>query len=378
MMQTSLFSFTNFRSQETRKKTVQETRKKTVRINSMPCFKEAGKKLADVIPGLSAFTFDPSLGTVFITSGTGLIGYRVALSLLEAGHTSVRVGVWYGDRQIGDDKSLAENVAEVLTEKGAEVVAYDWSDEASFKTALHGVKTVFCTIPHMENWNVVFPSFLHCCKDAKIEHFVKISFFGAGRVDSPYRQNVPFVKFHGTCDDILEQAVTDSRISYTILGASHLMATPLLHQGRLLREEHKFITASYGMGVNYISPNDVSDAAMVVLLNMKPHKNKTYNLSGPYPITDRAVAKLLSEFYDTKIEHVPLGFHDYEKDVKERGLPEWLVRDSAALEKMKASGIDELASSYTTDLEELIGRKPETFREYITKKSAMRPGLAFP
>jgi hypothetical protein len=73
-----------------------------------------------------------------------------------------------------------------------------------------------------------------------------------------------------------------------------------------------------------------------------------------------------------------MGYHDYEEDVKKRGLPEWLVKDSAALEKMKATGIDELPSSFTKDLEKLIGRKPETFREYITNKSAMRPGLKFP
>jgi nucleoside-diphosphate-sugar epimerase len=344
----------------------------------MTFIKEAGKKLADVIPGLNAITFDPSLGTIFVTSGTGLIGYRVALSLLEAGHKSVRVGVWYGDRQIGDDETLAEKVTKKLQEKGAEVVAFDWSDDKSHAAALAGVKTVFATIPHMNGWSDVFPSFLRTCKNQKVEHFVKVSFFKAGDITNPYRKNVPFVKFHGTCDDVLEQVVFDSRMSFTILCASHLMATPLLHQGSLLRDEHKFVTASYGMGVNYISPNDVASAAMVVLLNRKEHKNKIYNLSGPYPITDRAVCKLLSEFYDTPIEHIPLGYHDYEKDVKKRGLPDWLVKDSAALEKMKASGIDELPSSFTKDLEKLIGRKPETFREYITNKSAMRPGLSFP
>jgi uncharacterized protein YbjT (DUF2867 family) len=344
----------------------------------MTFIKGAGKALADVVPGLGNIVFDPSLGTVFVTSGTGLVGYRVALSLLEAGHKSVRVGIWYGDRQIGDDDSLAEKVANVLREKGAEVCAFDWGDASSFSSALQGVKTVFCTIPHMKGWDEVFPAFLHTCKDHKVEHFVKVSFFKAGDVNNPYRKNVPFVKFHGTCDDILEEAKTDSRISYTILAASHLMATPLLHQGSLLRDEHKFITASYGMGVNYISPNDVADAAMIVLLDRAKHKNKTYNLSGPYPITDRAVAKLLSEFYGKPIEHISLGYHDYEKNVKERGLPDWLVKDSAALEKMKASGIDELSTSYTTDLEKLLGRKPETFREYLTNKSAMRPGLTFP
>jgi nucleoside-diphosphate-sugar epimerase len=137
------------------------------------------------------------------------------------------------------------------------------------------------------------------------------------------------------------------------------MSTPLLHQGKILKEEHKFITASYGMGVNYVSPNDVADASVVVLLNQKPHRNKVYNLTGEKPIHDSDVVKVLDEFCPggEPIQHVEMGFHAYATDVKNRGLPDWQVPDSAAFERMKASGIDEDPKSYTTDLEELIGKK---------------------
>ena len=145
-----------------------------------------------------------------------------------------------------------------------------------YSAALKGVKTVFCTIPHINNWSEAFPAFLSKAKEKKVEHFVKISFLrqtdsykGMGDIAQMYRHNVPFVAFHQTCDDILEQAKYDSRISYTILATSHLMTTPLLHQGEQLIKDSTFTTASYGMGVNYVSPNDVADAAVVVLLNPK-------------------------------------------------------------------------------------------------------------
>lgn len=107
----------------------------------------------------------------------------------------------------------------------------------------------------MENWQEVFPAFLAEAKRAKVEHFVKISFFQSDKANAAY-QHVPFVKFHSTCDDILKLAKSDSRISYTILHTTHLMSTPLIHQGPAMRTEKKFVTASYGMGVNYVSPND--------------------------------------------------------------------------------------------------------------------------
>lgn len=347
--------------------------------SNMPFFKNTGKALADVIPGLGKFTFDPTLGTIFVTSGTGVIGFRVAAQLLEAGHKDVRVGIWRGDRQMGPTSDFADECAKELEEKGATVVDFDWNNPADYQTALDQVKTVFCTIPHMKNWQTVFPAFLQAAKDHKIEHFVKISFLRKGDVAERYRSHVPFVQFHGTCDDILEKAKSDSRISYTILCTSHLMSTPLLHQGSQLKEEKKFVTASYGMGVNYVSPNDVADAATAVLLNLKPHRNQVYNLSGPGPIKDSDVAKLLKEYYKEPIEHVQLGYHEYKADVQQRGLPKWFVQDSAEFERMKASGIDEERASYSDSLQALIGRKPETFQHYLLDDNRrMRPGKTFP
>jgi uncharacterized protein YbjT (DUF2867 family) len=342
------------------------------------------KNLADVIPGLGKFVYDSSLGTVLVTSGTGLIGYRVAVRLMEAGHTDVRVGVWQGDRQGATDDYVSK-ICQKLQGMGAQIVDFDWSDDRCFAEAVKGVKTVFCTMPHIPNWAETFPAFVRCCKEIKVEHFVKVSFLrsshnfkGVADIARQYRENVPFVSFHGTCDDLLEQAKNNSRMSHTILCSSHLMATPLLLQGKMLREQHKYITASYGMGVNYVSPNDVADAAVVVLLNMKPHRNKVYNITGPRPIRDSDVVKMLSQHYGQEIEHIQLGYHEYKSDVKGRGLPEWQLRDAAAWEKMKASGIDENPLGYTKDFETITGRKPEDFMAYLNDKTTMRPGLTFP
>mmetsp|Transcript_281 Transcript_281/g.686 ORF Transcript_281/g.686 Transcript_281/m.686 type:complete len:142 (-) Transcript_281:1361-1786(-) len=57
----------------------------------MSFLKKTGKAMADVIPGLGKLTFDDDLGKIFVTSGTGVVGYRVAMSLLEQGQKDVRV-----------------------------------------------------------------------------------------------------------------------------------------------------------------------------------------------------------------------------------------------------------------------------------------------
>lgn len=155
------------------------------------------------------------------------------------------------------------------------------------------------------------------------------------------------------------------------------MTTPLLTQGDYLNTEHKYVTASYGMGVDYVSPNDVADAAMVVLLNLKDHRNKVYNLTNVEPTTDRQVAAALSKAYGTKIQHIELGYHDYVEHLKTRKIPAWLAKDAAAFEKMKASGIDEDPHNYYSDMVKLVGRKPESFSAYLKNKASQRPGRKF-
>ena len=156
------------------------------------------------------------------------------------------------------------------------------------------------------------------------------------------------------------------------------MSAPLIFQGDLLRKEHKFVSASYGMGVNYVSPNDVADAAVVVLLNQKPYRNKVFNLTGPGPTKDSEIVAALSKRYGQEIEHIQLGYHDYKASVEQRGLPHFMARDAAAFERMKAMGVDENLDSYTDDLKKIIGKEPETIEDYLEHVSAMRPGMTFP
>lgn len=111
-----------------------------------------------------------------VTSGTGVIGYRVAMSLLEAGHKDVRVGVWKGDRSLDIDKNFGDQCADQLAAKGAEIIEFDWNDKSQYAAALKGVKTVFCSLPHIKGWADAFPAFLAECKNKKVEHFVKVSF----------------------------------------------------------------------------------------------------------------------------------------------------------------------------------------------------------
>jgi uncharacterized protein YbjT (DUF2867 family) len=155
-------------------------------------------------------------GRIFITGANGVLGFRVAQRLLNCGHPLTRIGYRHAD-DLGD-------FANQLSTKGAEVVHFDWKDEATYSSALDGVKIVFCVTPYIENWAKTFPVFLRACEKAGVEYFVKVSFYHARNENDLYHQKVNFVKLHAACDSLLSR----SSIPYTILSASHLMSNSLV------------------------------------------------------------------------------------------------------------------------------------------------------
>lgn len=278
------------------------------------------------------------------------------------------------------------------------------------------MKTVFVTIPSgNKNWDKHFPAFLTACHDAKIKRIVKLSFFHAmqsraedpkhyfGDPDYKYSHDdfhkVPLVHRHALCDGDLILKGLDCTVSQTnrhstfhnifcsvssknhsficayitcchcfifscimhqILFASHLMSNVLAYQGKTLDQENKFYGASKGKGVNYVSPNDVAEIAYRAILHPKAYKREGISLLGPSPINDSDVAKLLTSCLGTKItyEEKPLDYFD---------------EDSAGLESIKASGLEEDEKFPKGDFKRIVGREPESFEAYLAAKDCMSP-----
>jgi hypothetical protein len=90
---------------------------------------------------------------------------------------------------------------------------------------------------------------------------------------------------------------------------------------------------------------EVADASVIAILNNKQHRNKVYNLTGAETITDAAVSKWLTKHYGTLNQHTWDTMITRHMPASQQGLNEWEVKDAAAFELIKASGIDELLSA---------------------------------
>jgi len=310
---------------------------------------------------------DPESGKVLITGGMDVIGHRVAMQLINAGYPDLRV-VSHNPDDLKDMDTM-----------GAEVQDFSWEHEDTYAKALKDVKSVLLVIPYQKNWNTHFPAFLEACKKAKVKHIVKLSFYHS-TIPGDAFQEIPLVKQHGEADEMLMKMVQHegeiNAMHYTILHATHFMSNPFIFQGEELRDTESLSTfygASGNRGVNYVSPNDIAEAAVRVLLEPRAHYNKEYTLTGPGPVTDQQVADLLSKYLKKPVMYVDQPLHVFENGIKVSGDPNWMVEDLVALEKIKASGTEDNHAFVSGDFEKLCGHPPETYEGYLRMTNVMTP-----
>ena len=330
-----------------------------------------GHKVGDAVHNL----FDKTSGTIFVTGCTGVLTNRVATRLLQAEYPKVRLGV-----QLHSESEIA--TAEGFNKQGAELADFYWDREDTYEKALRGVHTVFCSTPHNEDFPTQFKAFLHACKKAGVQHIVKVSFYhntwlgDESRIPAQFRATiqkvVPLVQKHVECDE----ALAKSGLHYIILGASHLMSNPMLYQGQNLRKDATpvhFYGASGGMGINYVSPNDVAEVATRILLAPKDFHGQDYSLTGPSAITDAQVAGLLSKYLEKEVRFINQSLKEFEYGEEMSGNPAWLVADLVGLEGIKATGNEEVDGYVTDDIEKICGHGAETFEEYLMNTALMTP-----
>jgi uncharacterized protein YbjT (DUF2867 family) len=302
-------------------------------------------------------------GRILVVDGHDVVGYRVIDQLAYMDYPLIRVGV----KNTDDFHVKLWEDNEYIIEKAT----FDLFDESTYDIALEDVTTVFVTTPMKPtNWDAHFVPFLDACHRAKVKKIVKLSFYHAiqSKIENhpnqcfgseectaePGFSSVPFVKKHALCDADL---IFRKEFNATIIFATHLMSNVFRNgfERRGLIQRHEFYGASNGKEVNYVSPNDVADISIKALFD---ESRNAHNVLGPFPLTDKEVAPLLSERLHTAITYVekPLDFFD---------------EDTAALEKIKASGIEK--NFPHGDLRRVLNRSAQSYREYLRDTVRMSP-----
>ena len=264
---------------------------------------------------------------ILVIGGTGKTGRKVVNRLKSIGH-QVRIG----------SRSVSP--------------AFDWDNSETWETALQGMDKVYITFQP----DLAVPGALEAIeeltKQAKrcgVKKLVLLS--GKGEREA----------------ELCEQVIIHSGLDYTIVRASwfnqnfseSFFLEPILEGFVALPQAEA--------KVPYVDTDDIADVVVEALLNEK-HNGKIYQLTGPRSLTFKEVIQEISEATGRDIVFTPIALPAYSLAMKQQGVPAnfiWLIEYlfSEVLGNPNNSEI-------TNDIENVLGRKPKDFSEYITETIA--------
>jgi NAD(P)H dehydrogenase (quinone) len=162
---------------------------------------------------------------------------------------------------------------------------------------------------------------------------------------------------------VTEQLLKDSGMTYTILRHGLYFETIPMFIGANVLETRSIYTPAGQGRTAYALRTEQAEAGVNILLG-SGHDNKEYELSGTEAFSYTDIAAALSAHTQTPISYHSPSVEEFTETLTRANVPDMYIGLFAGL----SSAIKEGEFSKTSgDLEQLIGRKPSTLREFITK-----------
>ena len=280
------------------------------------------------------------MGKILVTGASGNVGSYVVKYLLE----------WH--EQVVCASTNVERIREKYKDM-AEAVYFDFKDIDTFHTALKGVDRVFLMRPpHLGKPEDLKPFIDSLKKQGGIRMVSFLSLIGI--------ENNP-VPPHYKIEKYIEQTglpYCHIRPSFFMQNISGVHAFEIQCFDRIVVPVKKALTS-------FIDAEDIGELTAKILSEPDAHKNCGYSITGPKAIDYFEVGKILSEELNRDIRYVnPSPSLAKKYWITVRGLDKEYAGVMAMLYMMTRMGA---AKKVTTSFEDIMGRKPQNFRQFARK-----------
>jgi uncharacterized protein YbjT (DUF2867 family) len=263
---------------------------------------------------------------ILILGGTGKTGSRVAHRLTQR-NWPIQIGSRSGEP------------------------AFDWLDQTTWEPALQNIHTVYITFqPDLAVSGAVdsIRSFAETAVKSGTQKLVLLSGRGEGEAEE------------------CEQAVMNSGAEWTILRASWFCQN--FSEGYLLDP----ILGGYmalpvkNIGEPFIDVDDIADVAVTVLTEAG-HTNQLYELTGPRLLTFEEAIGEIANATGQPIQYEQISGEAYVAALTEYGVPNEYI---TLLTYLFTEVMDGRNATVANGVEQVLGRKPTDFAEFIHKTVA--------
>ncbi|MCX8074954.1 MAG: NmrA family NAD(P)-binding protein [Clostridia bacterium] len=234
-----------------------------------------------------------------------------------------------------------------------ESVFFDFTDKNTFENALKNIDRVFIMRPpRLGNPEDLKPFIEKLKEKGNIKLVSFLSLIGVEKNPVPPHHKIEkYIKQAGL-------TYCHIRPSFFMQNISGIHAFEIKHFDRIVVPVKNSLTS-------FIDAEDIGEITAKVLSEPDKHKNCGYSITGPEAIDYFEVSKILSEETGRKIIYAnpnPSFTKKYWIDI--RGLDKEYSTVMGMLYMMTRMGT---AKKVTTTFEEVVGKKPQTFRQFVKK-----------
>lgn len=285
---------------------------------------------------------------ILVTGATGEFGKHAVQQLIKKGVNTSDISVL----------SRSMEKANNYKEDGITVKIGDYTNYDSLVKAFEGVdKLLFVSSSEIENREAQHENVVKAAKAAGVQYIVYTSF-----MRNQERENSA-IAFLQDSHLKTENWIKESGIAYTFLqNATYLDMLPMFIGEQVLETGVIMLPAENGTS-SLVLRQELAEAAAVVLTS-EGHENKTYPLVNNQAISYNEVAETIAQISGKAITYQSPSPEEYQTTLKTYGVPDEYIGLFTAFSVAQANGELEMSDN---SLEKLIGRKPTTAKEFLTK-----------
>ncbi len=231
---------------------------------------------------------------------------------------------------------------------------FNWDDPGNWHQVLTGIDSVYITFQPDLAVPQAFDkikSFTEAAKANYVKKLVLLSGRGAPEAQA------------------CEQLIIGSGLDWTIIRASWFMQN--FSESFLLDSilNNEVILPTIKVLEPFIDADDIADVAVAALTG-KEHSRKIYNLTGAELMSFKTATAQIATALNRPIAYTEMKMEAYLSTLKTYGLPDDYIE---LVQYLFTEMLDGRNESVTTDIEDILGRKPGTFKEYVAK--TIRTGI---
>lgn len=280
------------------------------------------------------------MSKVLVTGASGNVGGYVAEYLIKDGHDVVAGGT---------------NVEKLQRKFGDKVksVFFDFTDPKTFSAALQDIDRVFIMRPpHLGKPEDLKP-FIEVLKSkASIKLVSFLSLIGV--------ENNPIPPHHK-----IEKYIEQAGLPYCHIRPSFFMQNIRGVHSFEIKHFDRIVVPVGNALTSFIDAEDIGEITAKVLSEPDKHQNRGYSITGPEAIDYYAVSEILSEELGREIVYAnPKPSFAKKYWIEVRGLDKEYSTVMGWLYLMTRMGT---AKKTTNVFEEVMGKKPQTFRQFVKK-----------